>query len=88
MTDTQSLIKSREEAQYEEAFEAMVRHLEERRRTDRHFSPEVMRRYLKDAYFWQECDWLGNGAVFDTNVAAIIAAHEHVLAEWEAEEKE
>ncbi len=82
---TEPTFNTWEQQQYEAIFDNTVGFLEERRRTHPDFTPEGLRGMLKDVRFLQECDWLGNGIVFDIKCAAMVAAYEHVLAEWEAE---
>jgi CTP:phosphocholine cytidylyltransferase-like protein len=70
---------------YQEAFEAIYTHLEERLRTDPQFTPEDIRQFLKDAYVRQGDNWIGRGVLENKKLDAVIAAHECFLAEWEAE---
>jgi hypothetical protein len=70
---------------YRETYESLHRQLLERRQTDPEFSIQDLRGFLKDAYAYQENDWVGRGALFDARQAAIVAAYEAVLAEWQAE---
>jgi len=73
---------------YQEVFNAHHAMLQARRRQDPDFTLESLQAFLKDAYVQAENDWLGRGMLFETTQAAIIAAHEAVLAEWLAEEQE
>ena len=79
--DAESVIAMR----YEETYTSMVEHLQARRREDPSFTIDQLRRFLKEAAIRQGNDWLGGGPLFDATQAAIVAAHEAVLAEWLAE---
>lgn len=68
---------------YEETFEATCAFLEERQRTDPTFTIDDIKDFLKDAYTRQGDNWIGRGLLHDTKQAAIIAAYECVLAEWQ-----
>ncbi len=72
---------------YEQTFEVIFAHLEERLRTDPTFTPEDIRQFLKDAYARQGDDMLGRGILETKKLDAIVAAHECFLAEWEAASK-
>ncbi len=73
---------------YEETFEAIYTHLEERLRTDPTFTPGDIRQFLKDAYVRQGDDWIGRGVLETKKLDAVVAAHECFLAEWEADQKD
>jgi hypothetical protein len=70
---------------YRETYASLHRQLLERRRDDPNFTMDDLRGFLKDAYVYQDHDWIGRGALFDATQAATIAAYEAVLAEWQAE---
>jgi hypothetical protein len=70
---------------YRETYASLHRQLLERRQTDPEFSIQDLRGFLKDVYAYQENDWVGRGALFDATQSATVAAHEAVLAEWQAE---
>ncbi len=70
---------------YEETYASMVAHLQARRSEDPSFTIDQLRGYLKEAVTRQGNDWIGGGVLFDATQAAIVAAHEAVLAEWQAE---
>jgi hypothetical protein len=75
-------------------YESLYQQLLERRQTDAEFSIQDLRGFLKDAYVYQDYDWIGRGVLFDAanadvrKQAATIAAYEAVLAEWQAELEE
>ena len=73
---------------YHQTYESLHGQLQERRRTDPGFTTEDLRGFLKDAYVYQDSDWIGRGALFDATQAATIAAYEAVLAEWQGEIEE
>ncbi len=70
---------------YEETYASVVAYLQARRSEDPSFTIDQLRGYLKEAVTRQGNDWIGGGALFDATQAAIVAAHEAVLAEWQAE---
>ena len=72
---------------YEQTFETIYAHLEERLRTDPTFTPENIRQFLKDAYARQGDDWIGRGVLETKKLDAVVAAHECFLAEWEGDNK-
>ena len=68
---------------YHEIFENTCRSLEDRRREDPSFGPGELRGMLESQYVLQGNDLDGRGKVADIKIAAVIAAYEHVLAQWE-----
>jgi len=70
---------------YEETYASLVAHLQAQRREDPAFTVEHLQRSLEEAIVRQGNDWMGGGALSDATQAAIVAAHEAVLAEWQAE---
>ena len=74
------------EKKYNEVFEAMYRYLEQRRREDLAFDIARLEELLEATYFLQEDDWLGRGMLYETKMAATVAAYESYLAAWREEE--
>lgn len=70
---------------YREVFDQTCAELDLRRRSDPQFTVDALRGLLATAYVNEGNDWIGRGAVHDLTQAAIIAAFEHTLAEWQAE---
>ncbi|MCU0519800.1 MAG: hypothetical protein MUF84_03775 [Anaerolineae bacterium] len=70
---------------YEETYASVYEYLQARRRDDPRFTIAQLRDFLKEATIRQGNDWIGGGLLFDATQAAIVAAHEAVLAEWQAE---
>ena len=70
---------------YEETYASVYEHLQARRREDPNFTIAQLRGFLKEATIRQGNDWIGGGLLFDATQAAIVAAHEAVLAEWQTE---
>ena len=72
---------------YEEVFEEEIQGLDRRRRSDPHCRVEDIEGVLQHLYIMDGADWYGRGEVQDVTMAATIAAHEHFVAQWKAEEK-
>ncbi|MBN2584403.1 MAG: hypothetical protein JXL80_15185 [Planctomycetes bacterium] len=70
---------------YDEAYENALAHIR-RRREDARFTVAELEGLLQSAYVNQGNDWIGRGALYAIQIAATIAAYEHVLDEWAAEE--
>ena len=75
------------ETKYEEVFEEEIRGLTRRRRADPHCRVQDIEGVLQHLYIMDGADWYGRGDVQDITMAATIAAHEHFIAQWKAEEK-
>jgi hypothetical protein len=73
------------QVKYEQVFDDEVRGLTRRRAADADFSVEDVRQVLKQLYIMDGADWGGRGDLQDTIMAARIAAHEHFVAQWQAE---
>lgn len=67
---------------YQEVFEQTCQRVAHRRRTDRDFSVDQLRGLLNSAYVSQGNDWVGRGGLHHVVQSAVIAAYEHMLAEW------
>jgi hypothetical protein len=75
------------DVKYTETFEQELRGLERRRKADPNCAVADLEGILKHLYVMDGADWGGRGDVQDTIMAATIAAYEHFIAEWKAEEK-
>jgi hypothetical protein len=74
------------EIKYAETFEAELRGLERRRAAQSDCTIEDIEGTLKNLYIMDGADWGGRGDLQDTIMAATIAAHEHFIALWQAEQ--
>ena len=72
---------------YDEIFEQELRGLERRRKSDPRCTVGDIEAVLQNLYIMDGADWGGRGDVQDIIVAATIAAYEHFIALWKAEEK-
>jgi hypothetical protein len=70
---------------YEETFEQEIRGLSRRREADPSCTIEDLEGLLRHLYIMDGADWGGRGDVQDTIMAATIAAYEHFIAQWKAE---
>jgi hypothetical protein len=70
---------------YEETFEQELRGLSRRREADPSCTVEDLEGLLRHLYIMDGADWGGRGDVQDTIMAATIAAYEHFIAQWKAE---
>ncbi len=75
------------DAKYEEVLEQEQLGLERRRAADAALTVEDIEAQLKHLYIMEGADWSGRGELQDIVLAATIAAYEHFIAEWKAEEK-
>lgn len=73
--------KSWEEARYEEVFEDTCASLERRRETECGFTIERLEAILKSLYNQEGNGWDGMSEIRHLTLRAMIAAHEHMLAE-------
>jgi hypothetical protein len=71
---------------YREAFDQEVRGLLRRREQDPDCTPEALEGTLRHLYHMDGADWAGRGEVQNSALAAVIAAHEYVIARWREEE--
>lgn len=74
-----------EEQRYRQAFESTCHYLEVRR-TEYGLTISELEAMLEAAYRRQGNDWLGRGVTQDISEDAIVAAYEHMLAEWKSAE--
>ena len=72
---------------YQETFDMEIRGLERRRQSISACTVEDLEGILKYLYIMDGADWYGRGDVQDTIMMATIAAYEHFIAQWKAEEK-
>ena len=70
---------------YNEIFEEELRGLVRRRAQDPLCCVEDIQGVLRNLYIMDGADWYGRGDVQDITMAATIAAYEHFIAEWKAE---
>jgi hypothetical protein len=75
-----------QDVKYTEIFEEELRGLERRRAADPRCTLADIEGTLKHLYIMDGADWGGRGGVQDTTMAATIAAYEHFIAHWKAEE--
>ena len=71
---------------YTKTFDQEVRGLERRREAEPGCTAADVEGILQGLYVMDGADWLGRGEVQDITMAATIAAYEHIIAEWKAEE--
>ena len=76
-----------QDRKYTETFEEELRGLERRRAADPTCTIADVEGTLKHLYIMDGQDWLGRGGVQDAVMAATIAAYEHFIASWQAENK-
>ncbi len=76
-----------QDRKYAETFEDELRGLERRRAADPNCTIADLEGTLKHLYIMDGSDWLGRGGVQDAVMAATIAAYEHFIASWKAENK-
>ena len=74
------------DVKYEEIFEQELRGLERRRKSDPRCTAGDIEGVLEHLYIMDGQDWGGRGDVQDIIMAATIAAYEHFIAKWKAEE--
>jgi len=74
------------EIKYLEVFQEELRGLERRRESDPYCKVEEIEGVLKHLYIMDGADWYGRGDVQDIIMAATIAAYEHFIAEWKADQ--
>jgi len=74
------------EIKYLEVFQEELRGLQRRRSSDPYCKVEEIEGVLKHLYIMDGADWYGRGDVQDIIMAATIAAYEHFIAEWKAEQ--
>lgn len=80
-----SYIKDWQARKYREVFDQTCAQLETRRLTDPTFTFQEAQGLLESAYIDQGNDYIGRGSVVEIVQAAVIAAYEKVLAEWDGE---
>ena len=73
------------DSKYAETFDAELRGLERRRAADPKCTAADIEGTLRNLYIMDGADQGGRGGVQDTALAAVIAAHEHFIARWRAE---
>jgi phage-related protein len=76
-----------QEEKYQEVYEQEVRGLERRRSHDPTCTVQDVKGILTHLYNMDGSDWVGRGALQDVVMQATIAAYEHVIAQWEKEER-
>jgi hypothetical protein len=76
-----------QDRKYTETFEEELRGLERRRAADPNCTIADLEGILKQLYIMDGSDWLGRGGVQDAVMAATIAAYEHFIVSWQAENK-
>lgn len=76
-----------QEEKYQEVYEQEVRGLERRRIHDPTCTVRDVKGILTHLYNMDGSDWVGRGALQDVVMQATIAAYEHVIAQWEKEER-
>jgi hypothetical protein len=74
------------DVKYNEIFEQELRGLERRRKSDPGCGVGDIEGVLQHLYIMDGADWYGRGDVQDIIMAATIAAYEHFIAQWKAEE--
>lgn len=72
---------------YGEVFEATCEQVRLRRQREPGFSPEDLRGLLETEYVALGNNWVGRGEVDEVTRNATIAAYEHLLAQWQAEDR-
>jgi hypothetical protein len=75
-----------QDVKYTETFEEELRGLERRRAADPRCTLSDIEGTLKNLYIMDGADWGGRGGVQDMTMAATIAAYEHFISRWKAEE--
>jgi hypothetical protein len=70
---------------YDEVFEDELRFLRRRRESDPFCKVQDIEGVLQHLYIMDGADWYGRGDVQDISMAATIAAYEHFIAQWKAE---
>jgi hypothetical protein len=73
---------------YNDIFEGMCRRLEHQKATDERFTIKELEARLNWYYIYEGNDWTGRGGAKELEDRAVIAAMEHVLAEWRAENQQ
>jgi len=73
------------EVKYAETFEAELTGLERRRAADPNCTIADIEGVLRHLYITDGADQGGRGSVQDTAMAATIAAYEHFISRWAAE---
>jgi hypothetical protein len=76
-----------QDRKYTETFEDELRGLERRRAVDPNCTIADIKGILEHLYIMDGQDWLGRGGVQDAVMYATIAAYEHFIADWQAENK-
>lgn len=76
-----------QEEKYQEVYEQEVRGLERRKIHDSTCTVKDVKGILTHLYNMDGSDWVGRGALQDVVMQATIAAYEHVIAQWEKEER-
>jgi hypothetical protein len=74
-----------QDIKYTETFEEELRGLERRRAADPRCTVADIEGILRNLYIMDGADWGGRGGVQDMTMAATIAAYEHFIARWRAE---
>jgi hypothetical protein len=74
------------ESLYAKTFDQEALGLERRRSADPSCAAADIEGILRSLYVMDGTDWLGRGEVQDISLAATIAAYEHTIAKWRAEE--
>ena len=74
------------EIKYGEVFDQEIRGLERRRKSDPLCKVQDIEGVLQHLYIMDGADWYGRGDVQDITMAATIAAYEHFIAQWKAED--
>lgn len=77
--------KDEKERLHEQFRERVYGHLVYLRQNDPGFTIERLEGNLDSLYTYEGHDWVGRGEFVNTRIAAEIAAHEQLLAEWRAE---
>jgi hypothetical protein len=75
------------DVKYNEVFEQELRGLERRRKSDSGCRVGDIEGVLQHLYIMDGADWYGRGDVQDIIMADTIAAYEHFIAQWKAEEE-
>jgi hypothetical protein len=71
-----------EEVFYEKIFDAVCQLIAERKKRDSEFTKDELERQLEHLCILEGQDQGGRGPVGDLDLAATIAAMQHMLAEW------
>ena len=71
---------------HEEVFEQELKGLQRRREMDALCTVKDIESVLRQLYIMDGQNWDGLGEPQDISIAATIAAHEHFIAQWKAEE--